>query len=144
MCPPEIAGLRLLVVDDETDTRELLRALLERCGVEVTVAGSAAEGLATFKSLRPDILVSDIGMPGEDGYSLIRKVRTLPLEEGGRTPAVALTAYTRAEDRTRRVAGGVQGPCAQAHRARGAGGGAGLAGAGVPGVNWDKRLEAEA
>ncbi|HYH95044.1 ATP-binding protein [Hyalangium sp.] len=101
VCPPELASLRVLVVDDEGDTRELLRAMLEGCKAHVLTAASAAEGLALLRAERPDLLISDIGMPGEDGYSLISRVRALSPEQGGRTPAVALTAYTRVEDRTR-------------------------------------------
>ncbi|ADO69201.1 PAS domain S-box protein [Stigmatella aurantiaca] len=100
-CPPELARLRVLIVDDEEDTRELLRVLLEGCQVTVFTAASAGEGLALIVSERPDLLISDIGMPGEDGYALIAQVRALSPEQGGRTPAVALTAYARVEDRAR-------------------------------------------
>ncbi|WP_434417973.1 hybrid sensor histidine kinase/response regulator [Nannocystis pusilla] len=105
-CPPELAGLRVLIVDDERDTREMLAMLLRRCGVEVSLAASAAEALRLIESERPDVLVSDIGMPGEDGYSLLEKVRRLPREAGGSLPAVALTAYARSEDRTRALLAG--------------------------------------
>jgi signal transduction histidine kinase/CheY-like chemotaxis protein len=104
-CPPEIRGLRMLVVDDEEDTRELLQAILERCGVEVETAGSAADGLVAFERMRPDVLLSDISMPGEDGYSLLRRVRALP-GDVGRAPAVALTGHARGEDRTRALVAG--------------------------------------
>ncbi|MBV9929107.1 MAG: response regulator [Acidobacteria bacterium] len=107
-CPPSLEGLRVLVVDDEQDTRDLLRAVLERCGSEVTGASSAAEALAAVEALRPDVIVSDLGMPGEDGYALIAKVRALPAERGGRTPAAALTAYARTEDRLRVLRSGFQ------------------------------------
>jgi PAS domain S-box-containing protein len=107
-CPPQLEGLRVLVVDDEADTREYLRTLIEGCGAGVTVAASAAEGLAALRRERPDLLVSDIGMPDEDGYGFIRKVRALPAEEGGRTPAAALTAYARVEDRARVLMSGFQ------------------------------------
>ncbi|WP_225410319.1 ATP-binding protein [Stigmatella hybrida] len=110
-CPPELSGLHVLVVDDEEDTREMLRTLLEGCRARVTCASSAAQGLALLREHRPDALVSDIGMPGEDGYSFIRKVRALDREEGGRTPAVALTAYARMEDRTRALLAGFQSHC---------------------------------
>ncbi|WP_225410222.1 PAS domain S-box protein [Stigmatella hybrida] len=100
-CPPELAHLRVLLVDDEEDTRELLRTLLEGCQVTIFTAASAEEGLATLVSKRPDLLISDIGMPGVDGYGFIARVRALSAEEGGRTPAVALTAYARMEDRAR-------------------------------------------
>ncbi|TAK19658.1 MAG: response regulator [Myxococcaceae bacterium] len=96
-----LRGVRLVVVDDDPDARDLMRALLEPCGAVVEVAGSASEGLTLLRRVRPDVLLSDLGMPGEDGYELIRKVRALPAAEGGRTPAVALTVGARAEERTR-------------------------------------------
>jgi signal transduction histidine kinase/ActR/RegA family two-component response regulator len=92
-------GLVILIVDDEPDTRELLRQGLEYCGATVRVAGSAAEALKALAAEVPDILISDIGMPNVDGYDLIRQVRTLQTEEGRRVAAIALTAYTRVEDR---------------------------------------------
>jgi CheY-like chemotaxis protein len=104
----ELEGLKVLVVDDDADTRELLKAVLGSRGAEVSAAGSAREALELFETLRPAVLVSDIGMPGEDGYDLIRKVRALPAERGGRTPAVALTAYAGAEDRARAFLAGYQ------------------------------------
>ncbi len=104
----DIAGMRVVVVDDEADARALMKRLLEENGAAVMVAGSAAEALEVLKRERPDVLVSDIGMPGEDGYSLIRRVRGLRGEEGGATPAVALTAYARAEDRMKAVGAGFQ------------------------------------
>jgi PAS domain S-box-containing protein len=90
--------MRVLVVDDEADTRELLRQGLEYCGAKVKVVGSAAEALDALVSFNPDILISDIGMPGVDGYDLIRKIRGLP-QKTRKIPAIALTAYTRVEDR---------------------------------------------
>ncbi|MGK3994946.1 hybrid sensor histidine kinase/response regulator [Sorangium sp. So ce1024] len=104
--PPELRDLNVLVVDDEEDTRELLVTMLEQCGARVTAVGSTAEALLALKALQPDVLVSDIAMPGEDGYALIRKIRALPATSGGRTPAVALTAYARTEDRTRALRAG--------------------------------------
>lgn len=101
-------GLRVLIVDDEVDARTLLTAMLERCGAEVLAAASAAEGLESIEQWRPDVLVADIGMPIEDGYGLIRKVRALPKERGGQTPALALTAYARTEDRVRAISEGYQ------------------------------------
>jgi PAS domain S-box-containing protein len=92
-------GLTILIVDDEPDTRELLRQGLEYCGATVRVAGSAAEALKALAKEVPDILISDIGMPNVDGYDLIRQVRTLQAEAGRRVAAIALTAYTRVEDR---------------------------------------------
>lgn len=99
-------GLKILVVDDETDARDLLAALLEQHGAEVKTCGSSAEALAAMQQYNPDVLVSDIGMPGEDGYVLIEKVRSLEPGRGGRIPAVALTAYARAEDRLRALSAG--------------------------------------
>jgi PAS domain S-box-containing protein len=101
-------GLRVLIVDDEVDARALLTAMLERCGAEVHSAASASEGLESIERWRPDVLVADIGMPVEDGYGLIRKVRGLSKERGGQTPALALTAYARTEDRVRAIAEGYQ------------------------------------
>jgi len=107
-CPERLDDLKVLVVDDEADTRAVLKAMLGQCGADVITAGSAAEGLALLESLEPDVLVCDIGMPEEDGYQLIKKVRALPRERGGRIPAVALTAYARAEDRLRALRAGYQ------------------------------------
>ena len=104
LLPPDggtdrLDGLRVLVVDDEPDTRDLLKQGLEYCGAKVEVASSAAEAIDALIARVPDILISDIGMPGTDGYELIRKVRGLPANRGGKVAAVALTAYTRIEDR---------------------------------------------
>ena len=104
--PPHLRGLRILVVDDEEDARGLVAAILEDCGCEVTMAGSAAEALRRLSEAVPDLLISDIGMPDEDGYDLIRKVRALPREEGGDIPATALTAWARPEDRRRMLNAG--------------------------------------
>jgi PAS domain S-box-containing protein len=107
-CPERLEGLKVLVVDDEVDTRELLRVGLGQCGAEVLTAGSAPDALAVIEESRPDLLISDIGMPGEDGYEVIRKVRALPAERGGKIPAIALTAYARTEDRLRALRAGYQ------------------------------------
>jgi PAS domain S-box-containing protein len=107
-CPPELAGLRVLVVDDEPDTRELLAAVLTSCGAQVTLAASAADAFEHVERTRPDVLVTDIGMPEEDGYSLLTRIRELPPERGGEIPAAALTAYARAEDRVRALRSGFQ------------------------------------
>jgi signal transduction histidine kinase/DNA-binding NarL/FixJ family response regulator len=107
-CPPALRGLRVLVVDDEADTRDMLRAVLEHCHAEVITVGSASEALETIVQVRPDVLISDLGMPGDDGYNLISKVRALPAERGGRIPAAALTAYVRAEDRVKVLRSGFQ------------------------------------
>jgi PAS domain S-box-containing protein len=106
--PLRLEGLRLLAVDDERDSRAMVMEVLRAAGAEVSEASSVAEALETFARLRPDLTISDIGMPGEDGYSLIRKLRALPAELGGATPAVALTAYARSEDVQRAVSAGYQ------------------------------------
>jgi signal transduction histidine kinase len=106
--PDNLAGLKVLVVDDEADTLELIKVLLGQCGAAVTTASSAAEALRQLERERPDVIISDIGMPIEDGFDFIRKVRQLPPEKGGKIPAVALTAYARAEDRLRVLRSGYQ------------------------------------
>jgi CheY-like chemotaxis protein len=98
--PPELRGLSVLVVDDEPETRDLLKFVLEQCEVLVTMAESAREALSLLEQRPFDVLISDIGMPETDGYALIKQVRKLPAEQGGSLPALALTAYARAEDRT--------------------------------------------
>ena len=103
-----LQGARLLVVDDDTDTRELLSMILQEAGADVTTAGSANEGLAAFERQRPDVLVSDIGMPDGDGYSFIRKVRLMEGDSATKIPAVALTAFARAEDRGEALGSGFQ------------------------------------
>jgi PAS domain S-box-containing protein len=92
-------GLRILSVDDDHTSREMLQVALQRAGAEVISAASAAEALKLFQRLRPDVLISDIGLPDEDGYDLLRAVRALPLEAGGATPAIALSGYVSAQDR---------------------------------------------
>jgi PAS domain S-box-containing protein len=99
-------GLRILIVDDEPDTRDLLRQGLEYCGANVRLAGSAAEAVDAIVAEVPDILISDIGMPGIDGYDLIRQIRQLPADAGGKVAAIALTAYTRVEDRLQALRAG--------------------------------------
>jgi PAS domain S-box-containing protein len=105
---PSLVGISVLAVDDEPDARELIKYVLERCGAKVAVAASGREAIAMLRALRPDMIVSDIGMPDEDGYEFMRKVRLLPPESGGKTPAAALTAFARAEDRTRALLAGYQ------------------------------------
>jgi len=101
-------GLRLLVVDDEEDARDLIAAVLQERGAIVFLAGSSAEAVKVLQAQRPDVLLSDISMRDEDGYDLIRQVRALPAESGGRTPAAALTAYGRLEDRMKALSAGFQ------------------------------------
>jgi PAS domain S-box-containing protein len=105
---PSLAGLRILLVDDEPDAREVVAAILGAAGAEVASAASARAALEMVRELNPDVLVSDIGMPGEDGYELIRKVRALPPEGGGRVPAIALTAFARTQDRLKVISAGYQ------------------------------------
>jgi CheY-like chemotaxis protein len=98
---PPLAGVRVLVVDDDADTRDLITAVLGQSGAEVVTVSSTLEALDALARLRPHVLVSDISMPGDDGYALLARVRALGLDREGRLPAVALTAYARAEDRDR-------------------------------------------
>jgi PAS domain S-box-containing protein len=100
--------LKVMIVDDEAEARDLLSAILTQRGAEVRTYASAAEALEAVKDWRPSVIVSDIGMPGEDGYGFIRKLRMLGPERGGNVPAVALTAYARSEDRMRVLAAGFQ------------------------------------
>jgi len=88
-----LKGVRLLVVEDDADSREMLVMIFERSGATVTAAAAAGEAMEAMRRATPDLLVCDIGLPGEDGYELIGKVRALEAEEGGRIPALALTAY---------------------------------------------------
>ncbi|HEV7681388.1 MAG TPA: response regulator [Pyrinomonadaceae bacterium] len=103
-----LEGVRILVVDDEADSRELVAAILTRCGAQVRSCESAEEALKVFALWKPDVLVSDIGMPKEDGYSLIKKLRKLRLKLAKEIPAVALTAYATDDDRSRALAAGFQ------------------------------------
>jgi PAS domain S-box-containing protein len=104
----EIEGVRVLVVDDEIDARALLKRILEESRAIVTAAESAEEAIELLQAGKFDVLVSDIGMPGEDGYSLIKRVRSLGAAGGGDIPAIALTAYARSEDRIKAVTAGFQ------------------------------------
>ena len=99
-------GLRVLAIDDDADALGLVATILGRAGATVDLCSTAAQGFAMLVAKPPDVLVSDIEMPGEDGYSLIRRVRALDPEQGGRTPAIALTAYGRREDRLLAIAAG--------------------------------------
>lgn len=102
----ELAGLDVLVVDDDPDALDLLATLLETRSARVVCASSAGEAFHRMVERNPDVLISDIGMPGEDGYSLIHRVRGLPEREGGDTPAIALTAFNQESDRSRALAAG--------------------------------------
>jgi CheY-like chemotaxis protein len=103
-----LQGVRALVVDDERDAREVLCAILNSFGADARGVSSAAEGFNVLRQWRPDVLVSDIGMPVEDGYDLIDRVRALPAEEGGEIPAIALTAFAGPDDRERALSSGFQ------------------------------------
>jgi PAS domain S-box-containing protein len=101
-----LSGVKVLVVDDEPDARDLLRRVLTDCGAEVMVAATAAEALRMVQNARPDLLVSDVGMPDTDGFELLKQIRALGAARGGRLPAIALTAFARSEDRTRALRAG--------------------------------------
>jgi PAS domain S-box-containing protein len=103
---PSLSGLRVLVVDDDRDSLDLVHTILVSLGAEVRECASASAGLKIVQEWRPHVLISDIEMPGEDGYTFIRKVRALDVTEGGKTPALALTAYGRVEDRLRTLSAG--------------------------------------
>ncbi|WP_242067352.1 ATP-binding protein [Leptolyngbya sp. FACHB-711] len=109
-CSPRLDGLRILIVDDDADIRDLLTYTLEVCGAEVMAAVSADDAISalTASSTPMDILISDIGMPDEDGYALLRRVRALEPENGGKIPAIALTAYARTQDRRAALLAGFQ------------------------------------
>jgi len=99
-------GLRILVVDDDEDARDLLETILIEAGGQVVTAASTAEAFDALPVFQPDVVISDIGMPEEDGYSFIRNLRQVDPVDGGAIPAVALTSYTRAEDRKKAMAAG--------------------------------------
>jgi signal transduction histidine kinase/ActR/RegA family two-component response regulator len=103
---PSLDGLQILLVDDEPDSLQILNVMLAEYGARVLAVASAAEALEALQWYKPDVLVSDLAMPGEDGYSLISKVKALEAESGKQIPAVALTAYVRVEDRARALAAG--------------------------------------
>jgi PAS domain S-box-containing protein len=103
---PALDGVHVLIVEDDNDARDLLTTILHRCNAQVTAVSSAADGMAAFTARRPDVVVSDIEMPEEDGYSLIRRIRSLDAEQGGNVPAAALTAYASPSDRMRVLGAG--------------------------------------
>ena len=107
-CYPELHGVRILAVEDEPDTSELLQIILESCGARVKTVDSATKALAAIERETFDVLISDIGLPDQDGYGLIARIRALPPERGGAIPAVALTAYAGEEDRNRVLEAGFQ------------------------------------
>jgi CheY-like chemotaxis protein len=103
---PDLSGVHVMVVDDDKDALELVKRVMENCSARVTVCESGVECLKGIAVSHPGVLISDIGMPGMDGYALIRAVRALPADGGGNTPAVALTAHARSEDRRRAMLSG--------------------------------------
>ncbi|MGG6241215.1 ATP-binding protein [Nodosilinea sp. AN01ver1] len=103
-----LTGVRVLAVDDDPDARELVAVMLTQYGAEVMSATSAAEALVALATYRPHVIISDIGMPSMDGYMFIKQVRTLPPDQGGQVPAIALTAYTREADQQQALASGYQ------------------------------------
>jgi CheY-like chemotaxis protein len=105
---PDLHDVMVLVVEDDNETRDLLTTLMNLAGAQALTAVSVVEALAILAQNRPDIVICDIGLPGEDGFSLIRKIRSRSASEGGRIPAVALTAFARAEDRMRALRAGFQ------------------------------------
>ncbi len=106
--PLALAGFRILVVDDDEDSRFYITTVLAADGANVTTVDSAAAALEILPQLQPDVFICDIAMPGEDGYSFIRKVRKLAKDRGGQVPAVALTAYADPEDRIRALEAGFE------------------------------------
>jgi CheY-like chemotaxis protein len=106
--PVSLGGLRILIVEDEPSARDSMRIILQRCGAEVAAVGSARQALETLAEGRFDVLVSDIAMPGGDGYELLRRVRALAPEDGGQIPAVAVTAQAGPDSRSRALAEGFQ------------------------------------
>ncbi|MCX5794134.1 MAG: response regulator [Elusimicrobia bacterium] len=106
--PGSLSGVRILVVDDDDDTRNMIASVLEHCGAKAQGAASAAEAFSAFRASRPDMVISDIAMPEEDGYSLMRRIRALRPQEGGQVPAAALTAYATAQNRAEALRAGFQ------------------------------------
>jgi CheY-like chemotaxis protein len=108
-CPPDLlAGQRVMVVDDEPDTLEMVAHGLRRCGAEVVSVASVDAALHEFERQRPQVVISDIGMPERDGYELVRAIRSLPAARGGTVPAIAMTAFAAREDRMLALATGFQ------------------------------------
>jgi CheY-like chemotaxis protein len=102
----DLTGIKVLVVDDEPDALELMSRVLTDCHAEVCTAATAGDALVLLERERPHVLVTDIGMPGVDGYELLRRMRGLGQARGGKIPAIALTAFARSEDRTRALRAG--------------------------------------
>jgi CheY-like chemotaxis protein len=105
---PDLAGLQVLVVDDNEDSLELMTFILEQCQAQVIQARSASEAFQQLSQIRPALLISDVNMPEEDGYSLIRRVKQLTQAEGWQLPSIALTAFTGEEERSQILAAGFE------------------------------------
>jgi CheY-like chemotaxis protein/anti-sigma regulatory factor (Ser/Thr protein kinase) len=105
---PQLGGMKVMVIDDDRDSREVLKIMIEQFGAEVKTCVSSAEAFDALLNWNPDILISDIEMPGENGLQLLEKIRSLNRENGGRVPAIALTVYASAEDRRRALSAGYQ------------------------------------
>ena len=105
---PTALGVRVLVVEDDIETRDILSAILERAGFSYRVATRASEALTVLDDWQPDVIVSDIGMPHMDGYAFVRELRARPAAQGGHIPALALSAFARAEDRELALRSGYQ------------------------------------
>src|SRR4029079_5000347 len=103
-----LTGLRILIVEDDDDSRDMLATILKFHGADVLTAENVPDGFETFRSTRPDILISDVGLPEKDGYDLIRHIRSLPKDEGGQTPAIALTGYAGMNDQLQALRAGYQ------------------------------------
>ena len=104
----QLAGITILIVDDELDARELIQYTFNRCGAKVIAAGSVQEALVDYQKQKPDLLISDLGMPFDDGFTLIKEIRNLEAKSGQHTPSIALSAFARDEDRERSLAAGFQ------------------------------------
>jgi CheY-like chemotaxis protein len=103
-----LAGVRILVVDDEPDSREVVAAVLTEYGAKTSISASGDDALVKVESFKPDVIVADIGMPGEDGYSMMRKIRNSPVDQARLTPAIALTAFAGDGNRQRAIDAGYQ------------------------------------
>ena len=103
-----LQGVHVLLVEDDDDSRALLQTILQYCGALVTVVASARAAVSTLERVKPDLVLSDLSMPGEDGYWLIGRIRTLPSDRGGKIPAIAITAHGHPHSVDRTLAAGFQ------------------------------------
>lgn len=102
----DLSDITVLVVDDDSDARDLIKRILDECRAKVFTTGSATEALEIMRIIRPDVLISDIGMPAVDGYELLERIRQIEASSGGGVNAIALTAFARSEDRARALRAG--------------------------------------